>query len=76
LFWLPFPKLQSQQRAQERIQYVPGKKTKHIELPLEPQAPPARKGENIQTGGGKVGVRSGAAKSDSTRAKRRSGAAR
>jgi len=61
---------------EQRNNYMPGQKTKHVELPLDPQSPPSRKGESIQTGGGKVGMRSGAKKSDSTRSKRRSGAAR
>jgi hypothetical protein len=39
---------------------------------LEPQSPPSREGENIQIGGTKVGMRSGARKSDSTRARRTS----
>jgi len=37
---------------------------------------PSRAGENIQTGGNKVGVQSGAEKSESTRAVRRSGGSR
>jgi hypothetical protein len=40
------------------------------------QSVPARPGENIQSGGNKVGVQSGASKSESTRATRRSGGTR
>jgi len=53
-----------------------GKKTMHPRRSLRPQSPPARPGENIQIGGVKVGVKSGAQKSDTTRAKRRSAATR
>jgi len=53
-----------------------GRKTKNRRRTLTPQAPPSRPNENIQVGGTKVGMRSGAAKSDTTRAKRRSAAVR
>jgi hypothetical protein len=40
------------------------------------QSLPSRPGENIQTGGNKVGVQSGAKKSETTRAARRFGGSR
>ena len=43
----------------------------HRRRSLRPQSPPARRGENIQVGGNKVGVKSGGKKSAVTRAKRR-----
>jgi len=53
-----------------------GRRTKYRRRPLGPQAPPARPGENIETGGVKIGVKSGAQKSERTRAKRRSAGVR
>jgi len=53
-----------------------GKKTMHRRRSLRPQSPPSRAGENIQTGGVKVGMKSGAQKSSETRAKRRSAGVR
>src|SRR4051794_2041657 len=58
--------------AELRTMGMAGKKTMHARRSLRPQSPPARPGENIQIGGAKVGVKSGAQKSDSTRANRRS----
>jgi hypothetical protein len=55
---------------------MPGRKTKNIELPLEPLAPPLPEGVSVHMGGAKVGMRSGAQKSASTRAKRRGGVSR
>jgi hypothetical protein len=48
----------------------------HPKRSLRPQSPPARRGENIQIGGTKVGMKSGARKSASTRARRRSAGVR
>jgi len=59
-----------------RIQSMAGRKTMYRRRSLRPQAPPARAGENIQTGGTKVGVKSGAQKSARSRAKRRSAGVR
>jgi len=53
-----------------------GQKTMHRRRSLRPEAPPARRGENIQTGGVKVGMKSGAQKSATTRAKRRTAGVR
>jgi len=53
-----------------------GKKTMHPRRSLRPQSPPARRDENIQIGGTKVGMKSGARKSDTTRARRRSAGVR
>jgi hypothetical protein len=55
---------------------MPEKTTKHIKLPLESQSRPSREGEYIQLQGTKFGIRSGAKKSDNTRAQRRAGATR
>lgn len=66
----------NRRRARARIRSMAGRKTKHPRRTLTPQGPPSRPGENIQVGGTKVGLKSGAMKSDSTRAKRRSGAVR
>jgi len=63
-------------RAQRRIKSMAGRRTKYRRRPLGPQAPSARPGENIETGGVKIGVKSGAQKSERTRAKRRSAGVR
>jgi len=55
---------------------VAGKKTMHRRRSLRPQSPTARRGENIQIGGTKIGVKSGGQKSATTRAKRRSAGVR
>jgi len=62
--------------AELRKESMAGIKTMHRPRSLRPQAPPSRPGENIQTGGMKVGVKSGAQKSAATRAKRRSAGVR
>ena len=48
----------------------------HRRRSLRPQSPRSRPGENIQVGGTKVGLKSGAQKSATTRAKRRSAGVR
>jgi hypothetical protein len=48
----------------------------HRRRSLSPQAPPSRPGENIETGGVKVGMKSGAQKSAGSRVKRRSAGVR
>jgi hypothetical protein len=53
-----------------------GRKTMHPQRKPRAESVPSRPGENIQTGGNKVGVTSGAKKSDTTRAARRFGGAR
>jgi hypothetical protein len=53
-----------------------GKKTMHPQRKPRPQGAPSRAGENIQSGGQKVGVVSGAKKSMMTRAARRFGGLR
>jgi hypothetical protein len=53
-----------------------GTKTRHPQRKPRPQSPAARPGENIQSGGNKVGVRSGGEKSATTRAGRRFGGSR
>jgi len=63
-------------RAQRRIKSMAGRRTKYRRRPLGPQATSARPGENIETGGVKIGVKSGAQKSERTRAKRRSAGVR
>jgi hypothetical protein len=52
------------------------RKTRHPQRKPRAQSPPSRPGENIQSGGSKVGVKSGAEKSLTTRATRRSGGRR
>src|SRR3954465_11908700 len=52
------------------------RKTSHPQRKPRAQSTPSRAGENIQSGGGKVGVKSGAEKSMTTRATRRSGGSR
>jgi len=53
-----------------------GRKTRHPQRKPRAQFPPSREGENIQSGGNKVGVRSGGQKSTNTRAARRFGGMR
>jgi len=53
-----------------------GKKTMHRRRSLRPQSPTARRGENIQIGGTKIGVKSGGQKSAVTRARRRTAGVR
>jgi len=48
----------------------------HPQRKPRPQSVPSRPGENIQSGGNKVGVQSGAKKSETTRAARRFGGMR
>jgi len=55
---------------------IVGKKTMHRRRLLRPRSPTARRGENIQIGGTKIGVKSGGQKSAVTRARRRSAGVR
>src|SRR3954453_16734675 len=59
-----------------RLISMAGRKTRHPQRKPRAQSLPAREGENIQTGGNKVGVRSGGQKSTNTRAARRFGGMR
>jgi len=59
-----------------RLISMAGRKTRHPQRKPRAQSPPSREGENIQTGGNKVGVRSGGQKSTNTRAARRFGGMR
>ena len=59
-----------------RITGMAGRKTMHPQRKPRPQSPASRPGENIQSGGQKVGVKSGAKKSETTRAARRFGGMR
>jgi hypothetical protein len=63
-------------RAELRIKSMAGRRTKYRPRALGPQAPPARPVENIEAGGTKIGVKSGAQKSERTRTKRRSAGVR
>jgi hypothetical protein len=63
-------------RGRPRFRSMAGRKTMHPQRKPRAQSPPSRPGENIQTGGNKIGVQSGATKSETTRAGRRFGGMR
>jgi hypothetical protein len=63
-------------RSEARFISMAGRKTRHPQRKPRAQSPTSREGENIQTGGNKVGVKSGGQKSTNTRAARRFGGMR
>jgi len=62
--------------SEARFISMAGRKTRQPQRKPRAKSPPSREGENIQSGGNKVGVRSGGQKSTNTRAARRFGGMR